>query len=168
MSTRTIIEINHDYLAFLLEERQQVFPTLLGTLRMGEGPCWVRRHLVSGIRILGQRHHSDPEWAPAIRRPGSFVNGAGILASDKPAQVVAKLDHAFHRASGAGHPGTVTAEQIRAAGGIVDSDGNVCFTTVSMLNKAIELARGEQTVDTTEHKVRRATQVQHSTWKDLV
>lgn len=64
MSTRTIIEINHDQLSMLERERDCVFPQLLHALRSGEGPCWVGREFVQGdgIRILGQRHHSEPEW----------------------------------------------------------------------------------------------------------
>lgn len=59
MSTRTIIEINHDHL----------------NVRTAHDLMWILRHLghasVSelqatsdgvGVRILGQRHHSEPEW----------------------------------------------------------------------------------------------------------
>jgi len=65
MSQRTLIEINHDQLHMLEKERDCVFPQLLHALRSGEGPMWVGRSFVSGdgIRILGQRHHSEPEWA---------------------------------------------------------------------------------------------------------
>lgn len=35
----------------------------------------------------------------AQTRPGSLVNGAGIVASDSPATVVEKLDQAFYRDS---------------------------------------------------------------------
>lgn len=73
MSTRTIIEINHDELDMLQNERECVFPQLLHALRSGEGPRWVGRSFISGdgIRILGQRHHSEPIWptaAPLVAR----------------------------------------------------------------------------------------------------
>jgi hypothetical protein len=59
VSTRTVIEINHDYL----------------NLATAHDLMWLLRHLghssmpelretigSSGVRILGQRHHSEPEW----------------------------------------------------------------------------------------------------------
>ena len=64
MSTRTIIEINHDYLRELKPGgfREDLMPTLLK--RLGGGlDAGDREYLAAhGIRILGQRHHSEPEW----------------------------------------------------------------------------------------------------------
>jgi hypothetical protein len=85
MSTRTIIEINHDQLAFLLAERQQVFPILLETLRAGEAPCWVGRSFIQGdgIRILAQRHHSEPEWHQSdvdlIAQAQEFIEAHSVM-----------------------------------------------------------------------------------------
>jgi hypothetical protein len=62
MSTRTIIEINHDYLRDLHDER--VWDALEKYLRTGLPEC---KPLTPMIRILGQRHHSDPEWTAPKR-----------------------------------------------------------------------------------------------------
>lgn len=62
MSTRTIIEINHDYLkAQELEELLDLFNTLgssnvTGLLNKNKGNAF---NWSTGIRILGQRHHSE-------------------------------------------------------------------------------------------------------------
>lgn len=56
MSIRTIIEINHDYLHDLTDEKWE---ELKRYLRSGGGPASPDRHLVPGIRVLGQRHHSE-------------------------------------------------------------------------------------------------------------
>lgn len=65
MSTRTIIEINHDYLGELSKDDDAYFKVLLSMLRSGVG---VNSDLgVPGVRIIGQRHHSDPEWEQAKR-----------------------------------------------------------------------------------------------------
>ncbi len=56
MSTRTIVEINHDYLHDLLAhpERINVFLVhLKGTL------LDVANVTPNGIKVLGQRHHSE-------------------------------------------------------------------------------------------------------------
>ena len=62
MSTRTVIEINHDYLSDLLGDTEH-FASLLrdlsgssitGMLNKGETPL-----VAVGIRVLGQRHHSE-------------------------------------------------------------------------------------------------------------
>ena len=53
MSTRTIIEINHDYLGldrYWIEDWALFLGELAGT--NAKPPI--------GVRILGQRHHSDP------------------------------------------------------------------------------------------------------------
>lgn len=53
-----------------------------------------------------------PPAAGAAQAPSSFVNAAGILASDKPATVVRKLDRAFHDAvTFAATPSPEVAEQ---------------------------------------------------------
>lgn len=60
MSTRTIIEINHDYLSELAHEPEHMHEVI----RALQG-CDLRRladNRVPGIRVLGQRHHSEPEW----------------------------------------------------------------------------------------------------------
>ena len=67
MSTRTIIEINHDHISSggrhsMIEDLAALLLDLCGSSVTGElnkrGPY----EYESGIRILGQRHHSDPEW----------------------------------------------------------------------------------------------------------
>lgn len=62
MSTRTIVEINHDYLAHLLEDRTFLRDLILElmstevTRRLNtQGP----HDFLCGIRILAQRHHSE-------------------------------------------------------------------------------------------------------------
>lgn len=61
MSTRTVIEINHDYLADLESSGQ--FETLLHDLRGSSVPAALNKgeqpRYGSGIRVLGQRHHSE-------------------------------------------------------------------------------------------------------------
>jgi hypothetical protein len=55
MSTRTIIEINHDYLHDLLEhpdEMRDFLTALKGTIADAITPP-------SGIKVLGERHHSE-------------------------------------------------------------------------------------------------------------
>lgn len=62
MSTRTIIEINHDYLSDLSKDDDAYFKVLLSMLRSGVGANendWNTSLGVPGIRILGQRHHSE-------------------------------------------------------------------------------------------------------------
>lgn len=63
MSTRTIIEINHDHLG---ELRRDGYPLarLLAVLAACDTANPEEQQLLrqSGIRILGQRHHSEPEW----------------------------------------------------------------------------------------------------------
>ncbi|MGP1685310.1 MAG: hypothetical protein ACTS8S_23540 [Giesbergeria sp.] len=62
MSTRTVIEINHDYLRHLGPQQWADLMTALasssvtGQLNRAEGKPvnWT-----TGLRILGQRHHSD-------------------------------------------------------------------------------------------------------------
>lgn len=68
MSTRTIIELNHDYIANARTLGD--LHDLLRKLRSSEVTGELNRHggkpfTWSGnhaIRILGQRHHSEPEW----------------------------------------------------------------------------------------------------------
>lgn len=62
MSIRTIIEINHDHLHNLRPGgfREDLLPALLSAL--GQGPVREGDRLLCeayGIRILGQRHHSE-------------------------------------------------------------------------------------------------------------
>ena len=63
MSTRTIIEINHDHLG---ELRRDIYPLarLLAVLAACDTANEAERQLLRGwgIRILGQRHHSEPDW----------------------------------------------------------------------------------------------------------
>jgi hypothetical protein len=65
MSTRTIIEINHDHLSRLLKADWGDLVLALSccefnpALNRGETPEWPK---CKGVRILGQRHHSEPEW----------------------------------------------------------------------------------------------------------
>lgn len=60
MSTRTIIEINHDYLHDLIAHPEQL-SHLIMALRWASPPD-VERMLESstqGLRFLGRRHHSE-------------------------------------------------------------------------------------------------------------
>jgi hypothetical protein len=68
MSTRTIIEINHDYISSVrtladMHDLLQRLPSseVTGQLNRNEGKpvIWNGN---PAIRILGQRHHSEPEW----------------------------------------------------------------------------------------------------------
>lgn len=58
MSTRTIIEINHDYIHDLgdaeWEELKRVLRSGFAVRDIESG-----RHPVRGVRVLGQRHHSE-------------------------------------------------------------------------------------------------------------
>ena len=56
MSTRTIIEVNHDYLHDLLKYPEEV-QAFIAALKSSSS--WAEAHTPSGIRILGQRHHSE-------------------------------------------------------------------------------------------------------------
>lgn len=60
MSIRTIIEINHDYMQPLLDKPDE-FRALLMILRSGAVPNIKPPGDVGipGIRVLGQRHHSE-------------------------------------------------------------------------------------------------------------
>lgn len=62
MSTRTVIEINHDYIAGLVRNPDE-FLNLLKTLTGSEITRALNRGEVprfgSGITVLGQRHHSE-------------------------------------------------------------------------------------------------------------
>lgn len=65
MSTRTIIEINHDRLSALGKGGNDdvVWDQLVQALAHGMPPEDMRLYFAAcGIRILGQRHHSEPEW----------------------------------------------------------------------------------------------------------
>jgi len=61
MSMRTIIEINHDYLHELVPGgfREDLMPTLLYRLRNPISEADKQLLAAYGIRLLGQRHHSD-------------------------------------------------------------------------------------------------------------
>ena len=57
MSTRTIIEINHDYLHDLTHE-----PDHMAEVLRALASCDLKRiarNAVPGVRVLGQRHHSE-------------------------------------------------------------------------------------------------------------
>lgn len=57
MSTRTVIEINHDYLSDLSHE-----PEHMAEVIRALQSCDLKRlqhNAVPGIRVLGQRHHSE-------------------------------------------------------------------------------------------------------------
>lgn len=73
MSTRTIIEINHDYIRCerTFADLHELLQTLgssevTGMLNKNDGKpiVWNGNH---AIRILGQRHHSEPEWEQSRR-----------------------------------------------------------------------------------------------------
>jgi hypothetical protein len=68
MSTRTVIELNHDYMRELQDPKN--FEALLALMRscaLGNvGPAGDVG--LPGIRVLGQRHHSEPEFRQTVRR----------------------------------------------------------------------------------------------------
>ncbi len=59
MSIRTIIEINHDYMHDL--DNPETLQKLLQVLRTGVVGKYISStmHVVPGIRVLAQRHHSE-------------------------------------------------------------------------------------------------------------
>lgn len=59
MSTRTIIEINHDYLHDL--DNPETLQKLLQALRSGDISRYIEStmHIVPGIRVLAMRHHTE-------------------------------------------------------------------------------------------------------------
>lgn len=59
MSIRTIIEINHDYMHDL--DNPETLQKLLQVLRTGVVGKYIdsTMHVVPGIRVLAQRHHSE-------------------------------------------------------------------------------------------------------------
>lgn len=68
MSTRTVIELNHDYIAGArtlgdLHDllRQLGTSEVTGQLNQNAGRPVVWNDNPA-IRVLGQRHHSEPEW----------------------------------------------------------------------------------------------------------
>ena len=56
MGTRTVIEINHDVLADLMNRPTAIAQFLRA---LGSTEETARRAAPNGIRILGQRHHSE-------------------------------------------------------------------------------------------------------------
>lgn len=56
MSTRTIIEINHDYLHDISKHPEKLCEFVK---RLGSGLEWADRVMPNGVRVLGQRHHSE-------------------------------------------------------------------------------------------------------------
>lgn len=54
---RTVIEINHDYLHHLIEHPERL--AALCVALKGTQEDFINSMLPSGIRILGQRHHSE-------------------------------------------------------------------------------------------------------------
>jgi hypothetical protein len=62
MSTRTVIEINHDYVHDL-EQHPEYWGSLLRGLRSGAFNAGLNDgdtpNAAPGIRVLGQRHHSQ-------------------------------------------------------------------------------------------------------------
>jgi hypothetical protein len=62
MSTRTVIEINHDYLSRLIEH-PDLLQALLRMLRSSEITGMLNAgapvQLGSGVTVWGQRHHSE-------------------------------------------------------------------------------------------------------------
>ena len=53
MSTRTVIEINHDHLADLVRSPERLIQYLRDL--QGSG----KPEFLPGVRLLGQRHHSE-------------------------------------------------------------------------------------------------------------
>jgi hypothetical protein len=69
MSIRTLVEINHDYLG------DCDIGGLGMMLKAGE------KDWIDGVKVLGQRHHSDPDWPTGTRfetdRKGNIVAISG-------------------------------------------------------------------------------------------
>jgi len=59
MSTRTILEFNHDYLHDLNDEQWENLKRYLRSGFVGNSDINSSRHIVPGVRVLGQRHHSE-------------------------------------------------------------------------------------------------------------
>lgn len=59
MSTRTIIEINHDYLHDLSDEKWEELKRYLRSGFADQRDVDSGRHIVPGVRLLGQRLHSE-------------------------------------------------------------------------------------------------------------
>lgn len=57
MSTRTVIEINHDYLETL--EDPELMLALKRALQGSDAERINRSGFIAGVRWLGQRHHSE-------------------------------------------------------------------------------------------------------------
>jgi hypothetical protein len=64
VSTRTIVEINHDHLNALTDPDRKLFVwnTLLDDLKRGLDSARREYYHSHGVRILGDRHHTEPEW----------------------------------------------------------------------------------------------------------
>jgi hypothetical protein len=63
VSTRTIVEINHDHLGELRRDSKPLQWLLAALSACDTADPEVRRLLnMHGLRVLGQRHHSEPEW----------------------------------------------------------------------------------------------------------
>jgi hypothetical protein len=64
VSTRTIVEINHDQLNALTDPDRKLFVwnTLLDDLKRGLDSARREYYQSHGVRILGDRHHTEPEW----------------------------------------------------------------------------------------------------------
>lgn len=58
MSTRTIIEINHDYIA-RMKNNGHISEELRRALSSGEARIWLDGDNVPGMRWIGERHHSE-------------------------------------------------------------------------------------------------------------
>ncbi len=61
MSQRTLIEINHDFTGEIDREDTQFVIDLVSYLRAG-GERSKQNLERYGLRVLGRRHHSDPEF----------------------------------------------------------------------------------------------------------
>lgn len=59
MSTRSLLEINHDFLVDILDNPEKVKQLRLALSVGGYGRDYP---LPTGIKFLGARHHSDPEF----------------------------------------------------------------------------------------------------------
>lgn len=61
MSTRTVIEINHDYIHQLKKDPSHVAALLLmmSSGALGDPKAWNCDLGLPGVRVLGQRHHSE-------------------------------------------------------------------------------------------------------------
>lgn len=83
MSTRTIIELNHDYTSEIA-----VTPTLHKMLadymRNPSNLAELFEHAGNAIKVIGCRHHSEPEWRQQRRETVDAAQVLEVLIAERP------------------------------------------------------------------------------------